>query len=129
MPTKKQTYQERAEQFAKIVDIADKIIRDSKTLSEESKLQILNWGQQTKYMALNPEAPFRKVASIKYLENDFLTYWNESNGPDIEKFWAELYQSGFDFKRKDAIQTVLKRKRIKDIHEYDSVIDNGVVAE
>jgi len=79
MPTKKQTYQERTEQFAKIIDIADKIIRDSKTLSEESKLQILNWGQQIKHMALNPEPPFRKVASIKYLENDFLIYWNESN--------------------------------------------------
>jgi len=49
--------------------------------------------------------------------------------PDIEKFWAELYQSGIDFKRKDIIQTVLKRKKIKDIHEYDSVIDNIVVAD
>ena len=129
MATKKQTYQERAEQLAKVVDIADKIIRNSTTLSEESKLQILNWGQQIKHMALNPEPPFKKVASIKYLENDFLTYWNESSGPDIEKFWAELNQCGIDFKRKDIIQTVLKRKKIKDIHEYDGVIDNIVVGE
>ena len=80
-------------------------------------------------MALNPEPQFKKVASLKYLENDFLIYWNEADGEDIEKFWIELYKNGIDFERKDTIQAVLKRKRIKDIPEYDSVIDNIVVAE
>lgn len=123
------TYKERAERLAKAIDIAHKIIENSKTISEESKSNFFNWGQQIKKLALNPEPQFKKVVSIKYLENDFLTYWNEGNGPDIENFWTELDQNGINFKRKDIIQAVLKRKRIKDIYEYDHVIDTIVIAE
>ena len=123
------TYQERADRLAKTVDIADKIIRDSNTIPEESKFQFINWGQLIKDKALNPEPQFRKVVSIKYLENDFLIYWNESEGPDIDKFWKELNENGINFERTDAIQLVLKRKKIKNIHEYDNIIDNIVVAE
>jgi|GEM_PF-2075366 len=123
------TYQERADRLAKTVDIADKIIRYSKTIPEESKHQFLNWGQLLKDKALNPEPQFRKVVSIKYLENDFLIYWNESDGPDIDKFWKELNEKEIDFERKDTIQLVLKRKKIKNIHEYDNIIDTIVVSE
>ncbi len=123
------TYQERADRLAKTADIADKIIRDSNTIPEASKHQFLNWGQLVKDKALNPEPPFRKVVSIKFLENDFLIYWNESEGPDIDKFWKELNEKEIDFERKDIIQLVLKRKKIKNIHEYNYVTDNIVVAE
>ena len=129
MNSKRQTYQERAERLAKTIDIAEKVIVDSKSFDEKTRTHFLKWGQEIKHMALNPEPQFKKVASLKYLENDFLIYWNEADGEDIEKFWIELYKNGIDFERKDTIQAVLKRKRIKDIPEYDSVIDNIVVAE
>lgn len=129
MTTKRQTYLQRAERLAKTIDIAEKVIIDSKSLDEKTRTHYLKWGREIKHMALNPEPQFKKVASLKYLENDFLIYWNEADGEDIEKFWTELYKNGIDFERKDTLQAVLKRKRIKDIHEYDSVIDNIVFAE
>lgn len=129
MTTKRKTYQQRAEQLAKAVDIADNIVQESKVIPEESKAYFLNYGKQVKSMALNPEPQFKKVASIQYLENDFLTYWNEADGSDIEKFWLELHQNEIDYERKDTIQVVLKRKKIKDIHEYNAITDNIVVAE
>ena len=129
MTTKRQTYQERAERLAKTIDIAEKIIVESKSLDEKTRTHFLKWGREIKNMVLNPEPKFKKVASIKYLENDFLIYWNEADGEDIEKFWTELYKNGIDFERKDTLQAVLKRKRIKDIQEYDSIIDNIVAAE
>jgi hypothetical protein len=129
MNNKRSTYQDRAEQLARAVDIADAIIKASTVFSEEYKTHFLKWGQQVKYMALNPEPQFKKIVSLKYLENDFLTFWNESNGQDIDKFWSTISANNIDYQRKDTIQAVLKRKKIKDIHEYDNIVDNIVVAE
>lgn len=129
MSSKKLTYQDRAERLAKIVDIAESVIKGSDILSDDTKSGKLQWGRQIKEMALNPEPQFKRVASIKYLEDDFLTYWNEASGPDVEKFWSTLNNGGIDFERKDIIKAILKRGKIKDIYEYDYVIDNIVVAE
>lgn len=129
MNSKRQTYKERAERLVEAIDIAEKVIVNSKSFDEKTRIHLLKWGQEIKYMALNPEPQFKKVASLKYLENDFFIYWNEADGEDIEKFWIELYKNGIDFERKDTLQAVLIRKRINDIHEYNSVIDNIVVAE
>ena len=129
MSSKRQTYQERAERLAKAIDIAEKVIVDSGSLDEKTKTHFINWGQETKQMALHPEPQFKKVASLKYLEHNFFIYWNEADGEDIEKFWTEIYTYGIGFERKDTLQAVLKRKKIKDIHEYDSIIDSIVAAE
>jgi hypothetical protein len=129
MTKKRFTYQERAERLAKAVDIAIKIINESDRFGNDFKTPMINFCNQVKQMALNPEPQFKKVASIKYLENDFLTYWNESAEKEVDKFWNQLYKNGIDFERKDTIQTVLKRGKIKDIHEYDNIVDNIVVAE
>jgi len=129
MTKKRFTYQERAERLAKAVDIAVKIIDESDRFGNDSEIPMVNFCNQIKQMALNPEPQFKKVASIKYLENDFLIYWNESTGKEVDKFWTELYKNGIDFDRKDTIKTVLKRGKIKDIHEFDNIVDNIVVAE
>ena len=129
MTKKRLTYQERADRLAKAVDIAVKIINESKRFDNASKIPMINLCNQIKQMALNPEPQFKKVASIKYLENDFLTFWNESTDKEVDTFWIELYKNGIDFERKDTIKTVLKRGKIKDIHEYDNIVDNIVVAE
>lgn len=129
MTKKRETYQEKAERLSKTIDIAEKVIIDSKTLDEKTRTHFFEWGRKIKHLALNPDPLFKKVASLKYLENDFLIYWNEADGLDVEKFWTELYKNEIDYNRKDTLNAVLKRKRIKDIQEYDSVIDNIVVAE
>lgn len=123
------TYQDRAERLSKAVDIAVKIVNESERFGDDFKTPMINFCNQVKQMALNPEPQFKKVVSIKYLENDFLTYWNESADKEVDKFWIELHKNGIDFEKKDTIQTVLKRGKIKDIHEFDNIIDNIVVAE
>jgi len=123
------TYRDRAERLSKAVDIAVKIVNESERFGDDFKTPMINFCNQVKQMALNPEPQFKKVASIKYLENDFLTYWNESADKEVDKFWIELHKNGIDFEKKDTIQTVLKRGKIKDIHEFDNIIDNIVVAE
>lgn len=46
MSSKKQTYKDRAEQLAKIIDIAESVIKASDTFAEEEKTRHLQWGQQ-----------------------------------------------------------------------------------
>lgn len=129
MNSKRQSYQERAEMLAKAVDIAESVIKESSTLSEDVKSHMLQWEQQVKQMALNPKKQFKRVASIKYLENDFLTYWNEATGPDVEEFWSMVARSGIVYKRKDVLGAILKRGKIKDIHEYEYLTDSLVVEQ
>lgn len=106
-----------------------KIINESERFEDDYKIPMINFCNQIKQLALNPEPQFKKVASIKYLETDFFTYWNESADKEVDKFWIELHKNGIDFEKKDTIQTVLKRGKIKDIQEFDNIIDNIVAAE
>jgi len=129
MTKTKLTYQERAEKLEKAIDIAQNIVSQSLEMEISLKKAMLSFGNTTKNDALNPEPKFRKIASIKYLENDFLTYWNEAKGNDIENFWKEIYNKEIDFERKDTIKLVLKRNKIKNRNEYNTIIDTIVVAE
>lgn len=129
MTTKKSIYEERANEFVKAIDIAEQVVSQSSTLAANIKEQLLFFSAHTKKLALNPEPQFRKIASLKYLEHDFLIYWNETTGPDRDKFWQLISSAGLQYKKKDGIQDVLRRNKIKSIHEYDYVIDNILVAE
>ena len=123
------TYQDRAQRLSKIIEIAEAIIKTSNTLSEDLKSHMLQWGEQVKYMALYPEPKFKRVGSIKSLENDFLNYWNEATGPEVEMFWSTLNNNNIQLERKDIFKAILKRRKIKDLSEYDYVIDNIVICE
>jgi hypothetical protein len=47
----------------------------------------------------------------------------------VEEFWRRLARSGIDIKRRDDVKDVLARKRIKDVHEYDTIVDSLVVLQ
>jgi len=129
MPVKRQTYQQRAEMLVEAVKIGIDILNRSVLIPEEDKPTYQKFFEGIIHMALHPEPPFRRVASLRYLEEAFLTSWNEGEGEDVKQFWLLLAEKKIGYTRKDPIAAVLKRKRIKDIHEYDFVVDNIVVAE
>jgi hypothetical protein len=122
-------YEEQADKLAKAVDIAEQIIKQSADFKADFAKPMLDFGTQIKDKALNPEPQFKKLVSLKYLESDFFTFWNESTGSDVDKFWDRVFKSKLGYVRKDAIQDVLKRKKIKNIHEFDFITDNIVVYE
>jgi len=122
-------YEEQAAKLSKAVDIAERIIKESATFDADLTKRMLDFGTQIKHSALNPDPQFKKLASLKYLESDFFIFWNESTGPDVDKFWGRVFESKLGYVRKDAIQDVLKRKKIKDVHEFDFITDNLVVLQ
>lgn len=129
MKSKVSKYEEQADKLAKTIDIAEQVIRESKDFNADVARPMLDFGTQVKHMALNPEPQFKKLVSLKYLESDFFIFWNESSGPDVDKFWDRVFEAKLGYVRKDAIQDALKRKKIKNIHEFDFITDNIVVYE
>lgn len=129
MNSKVSKYEERADKLAKTIDIAEQIIRESRNFNADVRKPMLDFLTQVKHMALNPEPQFKKLLSLKYLESDFFIFWNESSGPDADKFWDRVFEAKLGYVRKDAIQDALERKKIKNIHEFNFITDNIVVYE
>jgi len=127
MTSRVSKYEEQADKLAKAVDIAEQTIKESTNFNADLVKPMLDFVKQIKHNALNPEPKFKKIVSLKYLESDFFTFWNESNGPDVDKFWKRVFESKLGYVKKDAIQDVLRRKKIKNIHEFDFITDNIVV--
>jgi len=125
----KETYDERALRFASVVDIAEEIIKNSAKLTDYDKNQYLKFGQLAKGLALNPKKGFKRIASLKYLENDFFIHWNEIENPEGHTFWTQLYKKELYRERRDIIEKVLKRNKIINIAEFDFINDTIVVAE
>lgn len=129
MPTKRLTYEERAELFAQAADIVQRVVANSTQFPDSTKTAIEQGAAELKRMALEPQPQFRRIASLRYLEEALLTVWNETTGPDTDLVWAEMRKLELPYERKDVLAVVLKRKRIKDEHEFDYVTDNIVIAE
>ena len=128
MKSKKASYDEKARQLAAAIDIAVEIYGQFVLLSPEQTKHVIDVYLTWKVMALNPNPGFKKIASLKYLESDCLTYWNESAGPHVELFWERIANEKLGFKRKDVLKDVLKRNRIKNIFEFDSITDSLVIS-
>jgi hypothetical protein len=65
-----------------------------------------------KEKALAPDPPFANLESLAYLEDGFLTYWNEADGDHVDRFWRLVAESGLPFQRRDIVRDVLRRGRI-----------------
>lgn len=122
------TYKEIADRLVKVIDIASEVI-NTEYFPEELVDPMLTYGFNCKRHAQEVDPQIKALASIKSLENDFLTYWNEAKGEHIEIFWQMIYQNGLDVERKDVIRKVLKRGRIQSNREFNDIKDLLVAAE
>jgi hypothetical protein len=129
MAKKRQTYDDRARQFVQAVDIIQNVCSPSSRFSDEQKTMISKGFAEFQRMALNPEPPFRRIASLRYLEEEVLSGWYNATGPDADSIWSQIREQGLPYQRKDILATVLKRRRIKDQHEFDYITDSIVLAQ
>ncbi len=118
-PTKK--YLERAKAFAEAIDLATAVRKAA--LGPKADLGMSRFEKKMKTKALEPEPAFAKLASLKYLEAAFFTYWNESPEPHVKTFWREVAKRGLPFHRRDWAKEALARGRITSQVEYEVVTD------
>jgi hypothetical protein len=122
-------YMERAKMLLEAMEISDKAFQESITLDDNTKRMVLHGHNEMKKLALNPPEGFATIRSLAYLEDAFLTHWNEASGPDVEKFWNEIAKRSINYKRRDILKEILKKKKINNDMELAVVIDNLVVAQ
>ena len=124
----RQTYEQRAEQFAKVCDIGILVLNEAE-ISPDEKRRMIGMCSSDKEMALHPLPIYKRIGSLKCLEAEHFWYWNEHNGRHINEFWRQVKEAGLDYERKDIFKKIFKRGRISNMHEYDYVIDEILVAE
>src|SRR5687768_13120467 len=124
----RQTYEQKAEQFAKACDIGIQVLSEAIIPADEKKRMIGSCGSD-KQMALHPLLVYKRIGSLKCIEAEHFWYWNEHNGNHIDEFWRKIKEAGLGYERTDMFQRILKRGRISNMHEYDYVIDEILVAE
>ncbi len=122
-------YEQEASRLARAIEIAEIVVNESVEIDSIVKRRLLEFGAEMKQSVLFPQPRFKNLASLKYSESDFFTYWNEADGLHIENFWDKVFESNLGYVRKDLFHDVLKRKKIKNIHEFECITDNIVVYE
>ena len=123
------SYKDRLQRLFRTLDISKEILSTTDLISKDEKKAHLVFIEQTQELLLNPEPQHKNSKSLEFVENTILTYWNEASGPHIEIFWERLDGEAIDFIRRDIIRDVLSRKKIKNIHEFDHIIDSFVIAQ
>jgi hypothetical protein len=122
-------YIERVKMLLEAIEIADKAFQESITLDDNTKSMVLHGHNEMKKLALNPPEGFATIRSLAYLEDAFLTHWNEASGPDVEKFWNEISKRSINYKRREVLKEILKKKKISNDMELAVVIDTMLVAQ
>ena len=95
---------------------------DSEIVDERTKEAFKNqdiWNVKT----INESIAKKDLSSagLKSLTDGYFTFWNESAGLDIEKFWDCLEKKPFEITRKDPLQFALKKDRFRNVHQAMSV--------
>ena len=114
-------YLQRAEMFAKAVDIGADLLHGTPHADH-----LIKFGRQVKDLA---QRPSQTLAGLRQLEAAFFTYWNETSGPHVDRFWRLVAESDLPYTRTDVIGDVLQRGRIRSITEYEVVVDALVGAQ
>jgi hypothetical protein len=120
-------YLERAEMLIETIKIGTHIISHSKSIDVYEREAHLKFAPEISEMALHPKKGFNNLKSLSYLEDAYMTYWNESTGEATELFWKKLFGKGIKYERKNTFKEVLLRKKIRNEQEYNSIVD-GLVA-
>lgn len=121
----KKDYNSSAQQLVDIIDIAIHCFQNfpPENFTVTHVNQFVKTYIDNKEKVINPEPKFRNFKSLNYLVNDTLVYFQESTGRTVEEFWKKIQSNQIDIKRENKIEKILKRGKIKNNIEYDTIID------
>lgn len=121
----KSTYKEQAESLSKAIDIAISSFQNypPKGFDKSHIDHIINTYLDARNRALNPEPQFEKISSLKYIVEEVFTYFQEATGETVNVFWKQIKNSALPYQRKNKLEKILKRNKIKNKIEYDFITD------
>lgn len=123
MPSKK--YEEVSLNLIKAAKIAIESLKKFPQKNETKNFNdhILKCYIEFEFDISNPEPKYRNLKSLKYLEDDVFTLFQEGSGELVEDFWKQIKEAGLPYKRENRLAKILKRHKIKNDIEYDFVTD------
>lgn len=71
----------------------------------------------------------RTLAQLRYLEENFLVFWNEGTDSETRPFWEQVQAQGLPYQRVDHLSKILTRGRIASRTEYEYAVDVIVLAQ
>ncbi|MEP2280856.1 hypothetical protein [Maribacter sp.] len=112
------TKTEKIEQILKTAEIHERIVCESTEIDSKTKPYFLELSKFTKD-CLNDKTKAGKFSSyqIKSLENELLTYWNETISVETEKFWSEILIQKLDINRKEPLKFALSKNRFRNVEQ------------
>lgn len=121
-------YIEQSTNLIKAIDIAIDVIRTTppKGLNQQHVQVLLESYNGFKKQIIEAEPKFQTLASLKYDIENVFTYFQESSGETVNKFWEKIKEAELPYKRENRIEKLLKRGKIRNQIEYDYVIDTIV---
>lgn len=123
MASKKFT--EAAQNLSKAAEIAIESLKKfpPKEYDNDYYKYILKCCIERLFFINNPEPKYRNLRSLKYLEEEVFTRFQECSGENVQEFWRRIKEENLPFKRENKIAKILKRKKINNDIEYDFVTD------
>ncbi len=118
----------KAERFERLLSIFDTAIEAYNTAPNLDPIQRRGgnaWFENYKRI-VNEEKELGKVGRLKLIESQALTEFNESYSAISLHFWKLIKEKGIDLERKDVLQIVLDRGRIRSMDEYEIITDSIV---
>jgi hypothetical protein len=110
-------YRERAAALAAAIDVGAELAPQALVASAALWRRI----------AVEPAIGHDTMAGLAALEEAFFTYWNETDGEHVERFWARVAERGLPFTRSAPIRAMIERGGIRTAIERDGLV--ALVAE
>ncbi|MGB0869760.1 MAG: hypothetical protein ACPGSD_09195 [Flavobacteriales bacterium] len=122
----KQTkYEIEKNELIRIIDIAIKSLKTFTPLEcpQEQVRDFIKFYISEKESIITPKPQFKNLCSLRQTKNDVLIYFQEGHGKSVNYFWEEINSNKINIERKNTLKKVLKKSKISNTQEYDSVID------
>jgi hypothetical protein len=121
----KTNYHMQADLLIKVIDIAILCFMNTPPEGwEENQIQhVINVYLDYKNKIVDTDSKFKNLTSLNYKKNEVLTSFQEGSGRTVNSFWNEIYRQKLDIKRVNKFDQVFKRGKIKNLIEYDIIID------
>jgi len=112
------TKKEVIQQVLKVIEIHEKIVRESTEMDNDTQSHFLELSKFTKECLQNTAKVNQLNASqIKSLRNDLLAYWNETISIESEKFWTAVKTENLILDRKEPLGFALSKNRFRNVEQ------------
>ncbi len=121
----KKVYETEAELVVKIIDIAIESFVNAPPSDYNPKdiKQSVDVFLDYKNEIINPLPEFKNIRTLNYVQYVVLTYFQEANDSAVDYFWEKVNSNNLPIKRINPLEKIIKRGKIKNHIEYDTVID------